>query len=808
MTSLPPQPGLRTALCYLHSQAGGDFFSDTAFSWSAGELRQQGLAADVVHAWFPRGDVHGIAAVERDLLATLGGYDLAVLDQVWDPGLVARIQRAGTRVVATDPFAVQPGQRLEFELAHFLNHRAPLLDLVQTLVLGGDLTAVANLTLHLPGMAQPQPSPLPPQPYPLQPQAFLPFCPVVDAVHVGVAQDALGRPPPVRKTLDTNTGCPFAAPVERNPAFADVPLQADGVTLRGCSFCFMGGDYRALPVPQTVALHVAHVAYWQANLSPPLQEVVLRDQAALRYLPDLAKAALAANLAPIGWLLPARGDAILRYGDELAAAARLLEGSGHWFTLYLIGFESFAQAQLDLYNKGVTVAEYAEALHQMRDLHARHPDTFRMEACGASSFILFNPWTTLQDLQENVEFCQAEALLTLAHGLTLTRLRLYPNLPLYWKAKQDGLLHEAPTQGAATPTTATATATATTDRGAAATGYSAEATWRYRDERVAAVEDLQRRLARHAHLDESVGLLATALAWVQQRLPEPVQAGVQPPLLAEIEAIEREWQGLRALWQGGQGRPDAAGSGQRTARVPSPAQPQAETAESAESAESAETPASARTARTALLGTLCNNRCRTCVAGHGRFEADPDRQEARVVASIKPQSAEQVARTVLAGREPTLLPHLPRLVRAARKAGATQIELVSNGRMLATPGVAARLQKAGTTDLLLKRHRLADADEDAFAQADGAGAQFWLAIQQVQATRELRWTLLLVLARGGEAELPAIVAAAADRGARAVQAKVLAAEVDLGRIAAVRAGLLAAAEVAAARGMRFAVEGF
>ena len=107
-------------------------------------------------------------------------------------------------------------------------------------------------------------------------------------------------------------------------------------------------------------------------------------------------------------------------------------------------------------------------------------------------------------------------------------------------------------------------------------------------------------------------------------------------------------------------------------------------------------------------------------------------------------SGEDARRVVLAGREPTLLPHLPQLVRAARQAGATQVELVSNGRALATPGVATKLRRAGTTDLLLKRHRLADADEDAFAQAEGAGAQFWRAIEQIRATPRLQWTLLLV----------------------------------------------------------------
>jgi uncharacterized radical SAM superfamily Fe-S cluster-containing enzyme len=758
---LTPQPELRVAFVYLHAQAGGDFFADVPFAWTAGELRKQGLSADLVHVHFERQT--DPEPLTRALLDTLAGYGLVVVDQVWDPTLIGRIQAQGARVAATDPFAVWIDAVPDFQVAHFLTHRQPLVDLALALRDGDDLLSIYNLAVRLPGMDQPLASRLPQRPHPETPQALAPFCPVLDAIVLGQPRDEQGEAPPVRKTLDTNSGCPFSDPVEQNPAFVDVDLSAPGVTKKGCAFCFMGGDYKALPARDTVTAHLDQIAWYQAHL-PRLEEVVLRDQSALRYLPELVRGAIARDLKPVGFLVPGRGDAILRWGPELREAAEAAQGTGFWFTLHLIGFESFSQAQLDLYNKGVTTDDYARALEQMRQLHAEFPDAFVLAKYGASSFILFNPWTTLTQLQETVDFCRDHAVSDLAHGLTLTRLRLYPNLPLYWKARQEHLLAQSP---------------APDDRGAAFTGYSAEAPWIYRDARIAAVEELQRRLHRHARVTECVGLLDTVLRWTRSRLPEPIESDMVP-LAAEIEGIARDWVALRALWQGGT---HGLGGGR-------PLPIDVERRRTAQS-------------RTVLAGRHCNNHCRTCVAEHGRFETDPERLRQQVQ-----QAAHAHGRVVLAGREPTLLPQLLALVQAAREAGATHVELVSNGRVLANAGVARRLQRAGVTDLVLKRHRLLDPQEDAVAQAQDAGRQFWQAIEAVRLAHPLRWTLLLVLTRGGEQDLVPLLERAQALGASAVQIQVPAAEVDLTRIAEVRILLEQALATANLKGLRCTIEGF
>lgn len=790
--ALPPIASPRTALVYLHAQSGGDFFADVPFTWAAGELRAMGWTAEVWHVWLERDrpDVsrHRLDALVEALRA--GGHHLVVFEHLWQPELLGRLQRElGALVCLTGAFDEGGTARVDFRLAHFDNHRQPLLDLVGALATGGDLRQIANLRIHLAHMAQPAWSLLAPQPHPATPDALRPFCPVTDARHIGVAMDAQGEAPPVRKTLDTNKGCPFADDVADNPAFAGVALDAPDLRRKGCAFCPMGGDYRALPWRETVRTHLDQVAWYQQSL-PQLDEVVLRDQHALRYLPELIEGALSRGLRPFGVLVPGRGDAILRFGEQMARAAALAEGTGMWFCIYLVGFESFSQAQLDLYNKGVRVAEYAEALRQMRALHARHPDGFRLYAYAAASFVLFNPWTQIEDLAQTADFCTEHAVGAMAHGMLRSRLRLYPELPLYWKARADGLLRDG---------------SAPADRGAAFAGYGAEAPWLYRDGRLAVIEALLLALAPHVRPDEEVGLLRAVLRWGRRALPQPLAASAapDPAQQAMTAALAAEVIALRALWRPESVQPGPSGSAaaRPDPRIPAPAAIERALAQRRQRAHAA---VQARAERVVLLGQGCNNRCQSCVAGHAQHDVDLPRLLAQV---------ERAARThgevAIAGREPTLIAGLPRLLRGAVRAGARRVELLSNGRALAGGGVCARLQAAGLSHVVLKRHRLGDGDEDAYTQAPGAGAQLWQALVNLRAeSPKVAVSLLLIATAAGHQELAALVHRGADLGVRGVQLRVPAAELDLGRTAAMAHSLREARGTAEERGLFFGIEGF
>jgi len=776
---LPAIAAPRVAFVYLHAQAGPDFFADVPFAWTAGELREQGMHADVLHVWFERDRPALGERLVDELVQKLraGAYHLVVFEHLWLPELIGRIQRdLGALVCETDVFAVHPGQRVDFLLRHFLTNRQPLLDLVATLQRGDDLLDVRNLVVQLADWPQPRAARPALRSHPDRADALRPFCPITDAIVIGTPMDEQGQPPPVRKALDTNSGCPFSADVRRNPAFEGVNLAAEGITLRGCAFCPMGADYIALPAAQTVAVHLDQVQWYQQHLES-LDEIVLRDQHAIRYLPELIGGAIERGMAPFGILVPGRGDAILRHGEQMEEAARLAADTGFWFTIYLVGFESFSQPQLDLYNKGVTVAQYAEALERMRALQVQFPDAFVMTAYAASSFILFNPWTTLEDLDANVAFCRDHAVHTLARGLSTTRLRLYPNLPLYWKADNDGLLRHVDPPA---------------DRGAAWSGYSAEAAWAYADGRIAVVEALTRRLQALVRPTETVGALAAALRWTRKHLPEALPAAGPESVSAAVD-LDELMAGVLELRALGGDAPPATDDNNDDLQAPT-----------ADDRQAAAAPIKRRQARTVLLGASCNNHCRSCVGEHGTFEVDTERLKARIT-----EAAAGGGRLVLAGREPTLVPGLFGLLRHARRSGASAVELLSNGRLLAAPGNARRLLRAGGTDLMFKRHRLEDADEDAITGAEGSGRQMWqAAIRLGNEAPGLGWSMLLVPVAEGLAELPAMVDRAARLGARAVRIQVLAAELDLDRARTWRVAIDAARARATAHRLRCAVEGF
>lgn len=788
----PPRPRLRALLLVLHAQEGGDFFGDTRLAQSGGDLQRAGIPAQLVHVHYRRSSAGDLAtegynrSLDEQIAQLADDQTLVVVDQAWREPLLLDLQRRRALLVATDADALWQTVQPDAALAHYATHRMPLLALALAVRDGRAQAPLVNTALRSkPGQALQWPEHE--QPYPPEPEARLPFAPLTTHLTLGTPRDLDGRHPPRRKTLEVSTGCPFADPIATNPLFAAAEVP-DGTADRGCSFCFMGGDYRNLPVAESVRLQVEQLRFWQDN-GADLQEAVLRDQSALRYLPQLIEACQRAGLKPLGLLVPGRGDAILRWGKELRRAAALCQGSGWWFTLHLIGFESFSQGQLDLYNKGVTVAEYAEALRQMRDLHRQYPSGFALYAYGASSFILYNPWTRLEDLQQTAQFCEDHALGDLARGLTLTRLRLYPNLPLYWKAQREGLLDGK----------------ADTSRGGAFAGYSREAGWRYKDLRVGAVEQLQAKLAPLVRPEEAVGLLRSVLVWVEQRWRQPV-AGLEiseaqfAEFAAEVAAEEarlaRHLVALQALWRHPpQDPPEDPTQG---ALVSSPLRDSGFGGFATDRARD-------RQLRTAAVGRHCNNHCLTCVAHHAEL---PDDQE-RVAAQISHAAAS--GELVMTGREPTMLPGLLPHLRQARLMGAARVELLTNGRLLTAPGAAQRLRRAGVTRLTFKRHRLADDDEDAFVQAAGAGSQgsqaLILAADPRLRRAGLSCAVLLLPVRRAWAELPALVDWAARHGAAEVRVQVLAGELPLGDLDNAVQSLKDAQAQAGARGLRWAIDG-
>jgi pyruvate-formate lyase-activating enzyme len=225
---------------------------------------------------------------------------------------------------------------------------------------------------------------------------------------------------------------------------------------------------------------------------PHARELLLTDERPHPYLPAFFRAVGAEpGLGPIELLVKTRVDWLLEFADTaLAEALAIAEEISSVLHVYLIGFESFDQGHLDLFNKGVTVADNVAAIAKIQELGARFPRSLEYRRHRAHGIILFTPWTSPESLIENARVMRAVGFAELRSQALRTRLRLYPHVPLHALAVADGLVAEGFAEGRP-------------DR-AGEQGYDASVPWRFADQRT-----------------EAIFHVASALTDADSALPEP-----------------------------------------------------------------------------------------------------------------------------------------------------------------------------------------------------------------------------------------------------------------------------------------------
>ncbi|MDH7600872.1 MAG: radical SAM protein [Armatimonadota bacterium] len=92
-----------------------------------------------------------------------------------------------------------------------------------------------------------------------------------------------------------------------------------------------------------------------------------------------------------------------------------------------IGIESGSPTQLERFRKGTTVEQNRAAVETIRELG------LKMDV----GFIMFDPYVTLEELEENMSFVRDLRL-----SVPMIRLQLYPGLPVIDRIREDGLLIE------------------------------------------------------------------------------------------------------------------------------------------------------------------------------------------------------------------------------------------------------------------------------------------------------------------------------------------------------------------------------
>lgn len=252
-------------------------------------------------------------------------------------------------------------------------------------------------------------------------------------------------------TIVGNLGCPYSRPIGKNHHFRALrnKIQVRNISknakdairhylkssIEGCSFCSisMNGRYRSLDE----AVELVKQFEYQVRTFSNMKMVDLVAEDPYRLLPDFFRQVR--SLKNVTFFIGGRVDFFLANVDAVKKSLEILKGTGHKMLFYNLGFENFSQDELDLFNKGVSVDQNLKVIHQLKSLKKDYPANIDFKV---KNIILFNPWTTLDNLKENVRVMEREPVISSfdKSKVNFGTMMIYPWTPLHFKALNDGLL--------------------------------------------------------------------------------------------------------------------------------------------------------------------------------------------------------------------------------------------------------------------------------------------------------------------------------------------------------------------------------
>jgi len=135
------------------------------------------------------------------------------------------------------------------------------------------------------------------------------------------------------------------------------------------------------------------------------------------------------------------------------------------------------------------------------------------------------------------------------------------------------------------------------------------------------------------------------------------------------------------------------------------------------------------------LGKACNNRCRFCSNGETTAEQRRWGKLADIQSEITERRAGGAESIGFLGGEPTLYPHLERIVRFAREQGYRRVSLVTNGSRLADADKLESLLDAGVTRVAVSIHSHQAKIEDGITTRKGSFEEKIRALRNLVAQR-------------------------------------------------------------------------
>jgi len=128
-----------------------------------------------------------------------------------------------------------------------------------------------------------------------------------------------------------------------------------------------------------------------------------------------------------------------------------------------------------------------------------------------------------------------------------------------------------------------------------------------------------------------------------------------------------------------------------------------------------------------FLRSGCVNDCIFCK----RKVEDPGQSVAEVSAALRQNRRLKRKRLAFLGNEPLLNPELPRMIRAARRCGFADIEVMTSGSLLSDRRLARSLVKAGATSFPIPVYSSDAAEHDALVKHPGSFREIMKAVENL-----------------------------------------------------------------------------
>ncbi len=274
-----------------------------------------------------------------------------------------------------------------------------------------------------------------------------------------------GKALELRKHVAGDWGCPYRHAPPPTPIPGERPAW---VPAGGCTFCTRP-DWKKLDWDLKGPIIGQQMDRVLAAFPNPAKLIVI-DEYGLANVDDLAILTKDRPLEGTELLISGRLDHLERHRHRLEEALKTLRET-NTLRLYQFGIENLSDEVLIRYNKGIFFGDIEESLGLMDKLEEQHANLAVERSFG---FILFDPWTTLEELRTNVRRAQRLSLDRYRGQAPFTSLRLLPEMALYWRAQAEGLLTGNVTDNVF--------------------GYSVDSGWRFRHKAVGDVHaELQRR---------------------------------------------------------------------------------------------------------------------------------------------------------------------------------------------------------------------------------------------------------------------------------------------------------------------------